>query len=197
MRGRNSAPTSPRLTMGQRMRRRNASAASIVHLMAHCVFFTFCRFSLLLLDLEEYFFEQHLAHHITKSGDAIERSVSGSLKVCSKSLIFEPDKIEEPILKIALRDCSRIEVEDGDHLFRNNKHKRFSVVFSQVNLIKEQNIVTPYNLQRGKHRITKRRAALSNPIFTLVTIVNVKKTKHYILTFRCLSRPSPSASRTD
>ncbi|CAJ0956524.1 unnamed protein product [Ranitomeya imitator] len=30
MRGRNSAPTSPYLTMGQRMRRRNASAASVV-----------------------------------------------------------------------------------------------------------------------------------------------------------------------
>ncbi|CAJ0959908.1 unnamed protein product [Ranitomeya imitator] len=36
--------------------------------------------------------------------------------------------------------------------------------------------------------VTKRRAALSNPMFTLVTSVNVKKTnKHYILTFRCLS----------
>ncbi|KAM4028880.1 protein FAN [Anomaloglossus baeobatrachus] len=106
------------------------------------------RFSLLLLDLEEYFFEQHIAHHITKAGDATERSVSGSLKLCSKCLIFEPDKIEEPVLKIALRDCSKIEVEEED-LFRNNKKKRFSVVFSQVNLIKEQNIVTPYNLQRG------------------------------------------------
>ncbi|CAJ0951012.1 unnamed protein product [Ranitomeya imitator] len=40
---------------------------------------------------------------------------------------------------------------------------------------------------KGKHRVTKRRAALSNPMFTLVTIVKVKKNKHYILTFRCLS----------
>ncbi|CAJ0965648.1 unnamed protein product [Ranitomeya imitator] len=37
---------------------------------------------------------------------------------------------------------------------------------------------------QGKHRVTKRRAALSNPMFTLVTSVNVKKNKHYILTFR-------------
>ncbi|CAJ0956342.1 unnamed protein product [Ranitomeya imitator] len=40
---------------------------------------------------------------------------------------------------------------------------------------------------QGKHRVTKRRAALSNPMFTLVTIVKVKKNNHYILTFRCLS----------
>ncbi|CAJ0931844.1 unnamed protein product [Ranitomeya imitator] len=39
---------------------------------------------------------------------------------------------------------------------------------------------------QGKHRVTKRRAALSNPMFTLVTIVKVKKkTLHTYL--RCLS----------
>ncbi|CAJ0919270.1 unnamed protein product [Ranitomeya imitator] len=40
---------------------------------------------------------------------------------------------------------------------------------------------------QGKHRVTKRRAALSNPMFTLVTILKSKKNKRYILTFRCLS----------
>ncbi|CAJ0953835.1 unnamed protein product [Ranitomeya imitator] len=38
---------------------------------------------------------------------------------------------------------------------------------------------------QGKHRVTKRKAALSNPMFTLVTSVKVKKTKQYILTYRC------------
>ncbi|KAG9478837.1 hypothetical protein GDO78_012476 [Eleutherodactylus coqui] len=107
------------------------------------------RFSLLLLDLEEYFFEQHIAYHVCKAGDAAARRISGSLKICSKSLIFEPDRIEEPVLKISLRDCSRIEVEDKEDLFRNNTRKQFSVAFSQVYLIKEQNLVAPYKLQRG------------------------------------------------
>ncbi|CAJ0931195.1 unnamed protein product, partial [Ranitomeya imitator] len=40
---------------------------------------------------------------------------------------------------------------------------------------------------QGKHRVTKCRAALSNPMFTLVTILKVKKNKRFILTFRCLS----------
>ncbi|CAJ0965956.1 unnamed protein product [Ranitomeya imitator] len=40
---------------------------------------------------------------------------------------------------------------------------------------------------QGKHRVTKRRAALSNPMFTLVTMLKVKKNKHYILTYSRLS----------
>uniref|UniRef100_A0A674A6L4 Neutral sphingomyelinase activation associated factor n=1 Tax=Salmo trutta TaxID=8032 RepID=A0A674A6L4_SALTR len=67
------------------------------------------RFSLLLLDLEEYYFEQHTVYHVTTS------SIRGSLKVCSKSIIFEPEDHVEPILKIPLRDCKKIEaVEEKD-----------------------------------------------------------------------------------
>ncbi|CAJ0930852.1 unnamed protein product [Ranitomeya imitator] len=40
---------------------------------------------------------------------------------------------------------------------------------------------------QGKHRVTKRRAALSNPMFTLVTMLKVKKNKQYILTYSRLS----------
>uniref|UniRef100_A0AAR2JE28 Neutral sphingomyelinase (N-SMase) activation associated factor n=1 Tax=Pygocentrus nattereri TaxID=42514 RepID=A0AAR2JE28_PYGNA len=39
----------------------------------------------------------------------------GSLKICSKSVIFEPDEVNKPILKIPLKDCKRIEaVEEND-----------------------------------------------------------------------------------
>ncbi|KAM4704815.1 protein FAN [Rhinophrynus dorsalis] len=108
------------------------------------------RFSLLLLDLEEYFFEQHIAHQVLKETDQRERKISGSLKICSKSLIFEPDDISVPIYKIALRDCTKIEeLEAKDHLFTNTKQRRFVVVFNQVYHIKEQNIVAPYKIQRG------------------------------------------------
>ncbi|CAJ0933579.1 unnamed protein product [Ranitomeya imitator] len=48
---------------------------------------------------------------------------------------------------------------------------------------------------QGKHRVTKRRAALSNPMFTLVTVVNVKKTNTTYLHSGVWSCPSPSASR--
>uniref|UniRef100_A0A8B9KSY0 Neutral sphingomyelinase activation associated factor n=1 Tax=Astyanax mexicanus TaxID=7994 RepID=A0A8B9KSY0_ASTMX len=52
----------------------------------------------------------------------------GSLKICSKSIIFEPDDQNEPILKIPLKDCKRIEVY----------------------LIKEGNAVSPYRYLRGE-----------------------------------------------
>ncbi|KAM9308377.1 protein FAN [Gastrophryne carolinensis] len=107
------------------------------------------RFSLLLLDLEEHFFEQHIAHHISRAGDSPERKTRGSLKICSKSLIFEPDETECPIIKIALRDCTKIEVEGGEDLFSRNANKRLSVVSNQLCLIKEKNLIGPYRVQRG------------------------------------------------
>ncbi|TRY86438.1 hypothetical protein DNTS_018460 [Danionella cerebrum] len=61
-----------------------------------------CRFSLLLLDLEEQYFEQHFAHYLTSRGPESTRRSSGSLKVCSKSIIFEPDDALKPIIKIYL-----------------------------------------------------------------------------------------------
>ncbi|CAL8311790.1 unnamed protein product [Merluccius merluccius] len=69
------------------------------------------RFSLLLLDLEEYYFEQHTALQLgASSTKETLRKVRGSFKVCSKSIIFDPDDFAEPILKISLRDCKKIEL---------------------------------------------------------------------------------------
>uniref|UniRef100_A0A670IL09 Neutral sphingomyelinase activation associated factor n=1 Tax=Podarcis muralis TaxID=64176 RepID=A0A670IL09_PODMU len=73
------------------------------------------RFSLLLLNLEEYYFEQHTANYIFNKDGRERRKIRGSLKICSKSVIFEPDEISHPIIKIPLRDCIKIEApEDSD-----------------------------------------------------------------------------------
>ncbi|XP_066576218.1 protein FAN isoform X2 [Amia ocellicauda] len=112
------------------------------------------RFSLLLLDLEEYYFEQHTAYHVTSTSKTEKRKVRGSLKICSKSLIFEPEPVSEPILKIALRDCNRIEeIEERRHNnpFNEKKCAGLLVVCRQVYLIKESNIVAPYRIERGGH----------------------------------------------
>uniref|UniRef100_A0A671UPD4 Neutral sphingomyelinase activation associated factor n=1 Tax=Sparus aurata TaxID=8175 RepID=A0A671UPD4_SPAAU len=66
---------------------------------SHTLVFVVLRFSLLLLDLEEYYFEQHTAYHVT-AGSKKERKIRGSFKVCSRSIIFDPDDHEEPILKV-------------------------------------------------------------------------------------------------
>ncbi|KAG9347982.1 hypothetical protein JZ751_004001 [Albula glossodonta] len=109
------------------------------------------RFSLLLLDLEEYYFEQHTAYQLTSSKTAQTRRIRGSLKICSKSIIFEPEQITEPILKIPLRDCKQIEgVEENDrNPFNESKPSGLSITCQQVYLIKESNVVGPYRIERG------------------------------------------------
>uniref|UniRef100_A0A8D0N8F9 Protein FAN n=1 Tax=Sus scrofa TaxID=9823 RepID=A0A8D0N8F9_PIG len=109
------------------------------------------RFSLLLLNLEEYYFEQHSANHIQHKGSQSERKIRGSLKICSKSVIFEPDAISQPIIKIPLRDC-RIgkHGENGaSRHFAKTLSGEISLIFSQVYFIKEHNIVAPYKIERG------------------------------------------------
>uniref|UniRef100_A0AAQ4Q9K7 Neutral sphingomyelinase (N-SMase) activation associated factor n=1 Tax=Gasterosteus aculeatus aculeatus TaxID=481459 RepID=A0AAQ4Q9K7_GASAC len=48
------------------------------------------------MDLEEYYFEQHTAYYAT--------TIRGSLKVCSRSIIFDPEDLTEPILKVCFNN---------------------------------------------------------------------------------------------
>ncbi|KAK2490337.1 hypothetical protein MC885_018264, partial [Smutsia gigantea] len=79
--------------------------------------------------------------------------IRGSLKICSKSVIFEPDAISQPIIKIPLKDCIKIgkhgENEES-RPFSKAKSGEISLIFSQVYFIKEHNIVAPYKIKRGK-----------------------------------------------
>ncbi|XP_034776993.2 protein FAN [Acipenser ruthenus] len=111
------------------------------------------RFSLLLLDLEEYYFEQHTAYRVIHNNEAEKSKVRGSLKICSKSLIFEPEPIAEPIIKIPLRDCIKIEELDQkeQNPFIEKKEDEFTVLCRQVCYIKENNIVAPHKILRGEH----------------------------------------------
>ncbi|XP_075870966.1 protein FAN isoform X3 [Nelusetta ayraudi] len=114
------------------------------------------RFSLLLLDLEEYYFEQHTAHHVVRTSDGARgRKVRGSLKICSRSVIFDPDDLTEPILKIPLRDCKKIEfVENETNPFNEPRPSAVSISSVQVIYIKESNVIAPYRNERGTKKIT-------------------------------------------
>ncbi|XP_076828575.1 protein FAN [Brachyhypopomus gauderio] len=111
------------------------------------------RFSLLLLDLEEYYFEQHTAYHMTDN--VPNRRMRGSLKICSKSVIFEPDEVNKPILKIPLKDCKRIEGtgETEANPFKGTSPTCVLLETKQVYLIKEENVVAPYKYERGERTV--------------------------------------------
>ncbi|KAM6900625.1 protein FAN [Xenentodon cancila] len=112
------------------------------------------RFSLLLLDLEEYYFEQHTAYHVTTSSKK-EKKTRGSLKVCSRSVIFDPQDLAEPIIKIPLRDCKNIEfVQKENNPFIEPQPSAIAVSCEQVMFIKENNVIAPYRNERGENKLT-------------------------------------------
>ncbi|KAA0723860.1 Protein FAN [Triplophysa tibetana] len=113
------------------------------------------RFSLLLLDLEEHYFEQHTAYNLTGRCPEANRRRGGSLKICSKSVIYEPEDALEPILKIPLKDCRGIEaVEETDNNpFKESKPARLLIETKQIYHIKEGNVVAPHKYERGDKKI--------------------------------------------
>eukprot|EP00062_Callorhinchus_milii_P011819 gi/632958200/ref/XP_007894902.1/ PREDICTED: protein FAN [Callorhinchus milii] len=111
------------------------------------------RFSLLLLDLEEYYFDHHTFYYVLANEKGENRKIKGSLKICSKSLMFEPEQISEPVIKFSFRDCSRIEeLEDkqSNNPSEENLVCGFRLSCQQICLIKEHCIVAPYKIERGK-----------------------------------------------
>ncbi|XP_032826941.2 protein FAN isoform X2 [Petromyzon marinus] len=107
------------------------------------------RFSLLMLDLGEFYFEHHSAFYTSKEDG---RKVKGSFKICSKSLVFEPESIKEPIVKFSIKDCTKIE-EIGFvntlNPFDEPKGSGCGLVCKQVLEIKKGNEIAPYTSSRG------------------------------------------------
>jgi len=62
------------------------------------------RFNLLLLEFNEYLFEDLSVFQMT---DGHGLRIQGRLKVCSRSLIFEPSDTKRPIVKYPFKACSK------------------------------------------------------------------------------------------
>ncbi|XP_029385194.1 protein FAN [Echeneis naucrates] len=133
------------------------------------------RFSLLLLDLEEYYFEHHTANHVTNSSKK-ERKTRGSFKVCSRSLIFDPDDLTSPIFKIPFRDCKKIEFEEGENNpFTGLRPPVISVTCCQVIYIKESNVISPYRIERGVKTLTFQLEILSKTEDVVQTLLQLHR----------------------
>ncbi|CAG0919985.1 unnamed protein product [Notodromas monacha] len=64
------------------------------------------RFSLLLLEPGEIYFEDFSATYWPV--EQPEKCLKGRLKLCSKSVVFEPIAVEHPLIRIPLKSCSAI-----------------------------------------------------------------------------------------
>ncbi|XP_055682050.1 protein FAN-like [Lutzomyia longipalpis] len=71
------------------------------------------RFSLLLLEPGEVYFED-FSVNILKPVIVDENRRTGRLKLCSKSLVYDPRDISQPIIKIPFRECSDISCPPGN-----------------------------------------------------------------------------------
>jgi len=112
------------------------------------------RFSLLLLEEGEYYFDDYeAAYYPTSASDqaAIQNKQVGRVKVCSKSILFAPDKSRYPILKFPFDNVvgcgkwngSLLQLLEGKEVFVIRSEKRIEMKANDQN--------HPYNfVQSGK-----------------------------------------------
>ncbi|XP_076336883.1 protein FAN-like isoform X2 [Tachypleus tridentatus] len=110
------------------------------------------RFSLLLLEPGEIYFEDFSVYYYDEKlaePEAIKRKQKGRLKVCSKSILFDPQDITLPILKFPLKECVVIENWVRPLLSKlGNKGGVIHIRCNQVVEMLEGGFIAPYKFKR-------------------------------------------------
>eukprot|EP01114_Cavostelium_apophysatum_P011697 TRINITY_DN260_c1_g1_i1.p1 TRINITY_DN260_c1_g1~~TRINITY_DN260_c1_g1_i1.p1 ORF type:complete len:896 (-),score=250.63 TRINITY_DN260_c1_g1_i1:12-2699(-) len=126
------------------------------------------RFSLLLLDEGEYYFDDFSGFYYPPSETdelSFKRRVKGRLKLCSLSVIFDPDDHKLPITRIPFKLADTIEPWQGPLLsFLPAKADLFVIHSSGWVEMKENNANAPYVFreERRDHRFSLNYVSLSN-----------------------------------
>lgn len=112
--------------------------------------YLYYRFSLLLLEPNEIYFEDFQVNLIDDSdSDSIEiadeQLCVGHLKMCSKSLVFVPKNCDLPMTKIAYKNCNRIFIWPGK--LNGKESNVLALSCSQYTEMLSKNIVAPYTFQ--------------------------------------------------
>ncbi|XP_049879652.1 protein FAN-like [Pectinophora gossypiella] len=99
------------------------------------------RFSMLLLEPGEIYFEDYSCSLSNKETFTEKNTQQGRLKLCSKSLVFEPRDWTSPLIKMHFKDCVDISVANPTCYDSNNvirvKVKQFAEML-------EENVLAPY-----------------------------------------------------
>lgn len=100
------------------------------------------RFSLLLLEPYEIYFEDFYADMlIIEPCDG--NNLDGKLKICSKSVVFEPKQIDKPLIKVNYKDCLEISNVKG----QINENKVLKIVTKHYIEMLDGNIISPYKFK--------------------------------------------------
>nr|CAD7405985.1 unnamed protein product [Timema cristinae] len=114
------------------------------------------QFSLLLLEPGEIYFEDFSAFMFpadTNIHDFERKRVIGRLKMCSKSIVFDPKDINKPIVKISLKECIDICEWNNPLLSKISSNRNVICVdCKQYVDILEGNILAPYKFKGVKQK---------------------------------------------
>lgn len=115
---------------------------------------TLFRFSLLLLEPNEIYFEDFSVNLIfgedANNDDGQWQStddqpINGHLKMCSKSIVFDPKNVALPIIKIAYKNCDKISIWPGK--WDTNETNVLAISCSQYTEMLPKNVVAPYSFR--------------------------------------------------
>ncbi|XP_059617028.1 protein FAN-like [Phlebotomus argentipes] len=102
------------------------------------------RFSLLLLEPGEVYFED-FSVNLLKPLIVDESRRMGRLKLCSKSLVYDPRDVSQPIVKISFKDCTDISSPPGSLQMRETNVLTISC--DQHIEMLENNTIAPYKFR--------------------------------------------------
>lgn len=102
-----------------------------------------------LLEPNEIYFEDFFANLICEQpSDDIrqdEQLCVGRLKMCSKSIVFDPTDFDLPLIKITYKNCSRIFIWPGK--INGKESNVLAVSCDQYTEMLSKNVVAPYTFK--------------------------------------------------
>ena len=135
------------------------------------------RFSLLLLEPGELYFDDysvffHPDADGSESEQSMRRKIRGRLKVCSKSLVFDPQDFSDPVMKFPFKDTLYVAEMKGS---LHTSQEVFVIGSTRCSLMRENNVVGAYTTraERREYRFSLNFAKLSallpkvNDLFTI------------------------------
>eukprot|EP00026_Physarum_polycephalum_P001800 Phypoly_transcript_01803.p1 GENE.Phypoly_transcript_01803~~Phypoly_transcript_01803.p1 ORF type:complete len:984 (+),score=105.94 Phypoly_transcript_01803:185-3136(+) len=138
------------------------------------------RFSLILLEEGEYYFDDFSAFYYPPGRDdeeSFRKRVKGRILLCSASLMFDPEDIRLPISKFPYRDCSSIDQWNDFSSILPTKADIFSVRSSLVVEMKENNVNAPYKFVKNpvEYRFSLNYVALSQLLSRTSVFMSISK----------------------
>lgn len=114
------------------------------------------RFSLLVLAPGEIYFEDFSAFYYpfaVSEDEAFQRRQKGRLKLCSKSLVFDPLEISHPMIKLQFKDMTNIGKWNGSLLSKLGSQGDVMLIEAKQSIqMKESGIIAPYKHIREKKK---------------------------------------------